>query len=514
MKKHFLLLVAALLIIAMVAGCGSAPNEETNPTEAPTIEDPTQITQTPTEGQDDSGLTAHYIDVVYAEQIGRYDTALNEAWDIDQYFENDMSMLPYYYYDGNPQENVGFGFVDLDNDGSWELVIGAILNAELDPAVFEIWTLVDGKPVMLAQSSTENRYVLQYIQEKQTWRVANEVSNNGANWATYYLALQEGNWEVKQGIVFDALADEQNPWFKTGDMDWNVSNDAPIDAETANAIQTSNREYYTALDYLPYTSYEAEPTRPPMKTLKELQYERADALSQRFGVDIRIPEQSELRYSHYDAYALDDLTFLRSALDVLEQTLSRYPEGFFRQLAYGPIETVRFELVGSLTVKEGVDIDADSTHAFAQNLGDYYLVVLSAYFTDTQSLCHEISHLTDAYLAWDAINREDALFSEQTWLALQPEGFYYAMSYTNIPDELYSFAETDYFGHWYMTTYPTEDRAMLMEAAMLNNTQNFASGSGRRAKLQYYAECIRDCFDTTGWPEVAPWEQVLEETAG
>ena len=27
-------------------------------------------------------------------------------------------------------DNVGFGFVDLDNDGRWELIIGAILNAD------------------------------------------------------------------------------------------------------------------------------------------------------------------------------------------------------------------------------------------------------------------------------------------------------------------------------------------------------------------------------------------------
>ena len=163
-----------------------------------------------------------------------------------------MSALPYYYYEGNPLDNVGFGFVDLDNDGHWELVIGAILNAGQDPAVFEIWTLVDGEPVMLAQGGSRNRYVLEYVEEDNMWYVVNEGSSSAFSHATYYLMLNEGKLEVIQGIVFDASADEQNPWFLTYDMDWDVSNDEPIDEETANAILESNRKLYTALEYFPY----------------------------------------------------------------------------------------------------------------------------------------------------------------------------------------------------------------------------------------------------------------------
>ena len=166
-----------------------------------------------------------------------------------------MSALPYYYYEGNPLENVGFGYVDLDNDGQMELIIGAILNAEADPAVFEIWTLVDGEPVMLAQGGSRNRYVLQYTADDQMWYVVNEGANGAANSATYYLMLIDGKFEVMQGIILDAIADEENPWFMTYDLDWDVSNDEPIDEETANAILESNRQYYTAAELIPYTLY-------------------------------------------------------------------------------------------------------------------------------------------------------------------------------------------------------------------------------------------------------------------
>jgi hypothetical protein len=230
--------------------------ETAAPTEAPT-EASTEAA--PEESEEDivyeGDASSYYIDVAYAEQIARYHTALSEKWDEGMYFDHNMSALPYYYYEGNPLENVGFGFVDLDNDGHWELIIGAILNAENDPAVFEIWTLVDGEPVMLAQGGSRNRYALQYVEEDQMWYVVNEGSNGAANSATYYLMLNEGKFEVVQGIIFDAIADEENPWFLTYDLDWDTSNDEPIDEDTALAILESSRQQYTALELFPYIFY-------------------------------------------------------------------------------------------------------------------------------------------------------------------------------------------------------------------------------------------------------------------
>ena len=194
----------------------------------------------------------YYIEEVYAKQIGRYYIPLVERWGEGRYFENGLSALPASYYEGDPLENVGFGFVDLNNDGDLELVIGAIRDADIHPYVFEIWTLVDEKPVMLAQGSARNRYALQYEEENDAWYVANEASNSAFNFATYYLMLEDGQFEVVQGVVVDAEANAQNPWFMAYDLDWDVSNDTPIDEETAVAIQESNRKLYTAIEYFPY----------------------------------------------------------------------------------------------------------------------------------------------------------------------------------------------------------------------------------------------------------------------
>ena len=249
----------------------------------------------------------------------------------------------------------------------------------------------------------------------------------------------------------------------------------------------------------------------PQTLLEPQLYERAAQLSRRFGVDIRIAEQCSLDYSHYDTHPLADPVFVRSALDVLEESLSRYPEGFFRQLHFGSIESIRIEVVGGLTLKSDVTTHTDDAGAFAQNRGSYYEIVLDGYLMQPSTLFHEFSHIIDARLAWDAAIREDALYSEEAWLALQPDGFRYAMSYLTIPEDVLRYIDSGYFITEYALCYPTEDRAVLMESAMENYYWDFEPGSGKREKMQFYADCIRDCFDTTGWPEVACWEQVLHK---
>ena len=193
--------------------------------------------------------------MVYAEQIERYYTAISQQWDEMAYLEHEMSPLAARYYEGKPLDNNGFTFMDLDGDGIWELIIGAIKNAENDPLIFEIWALRNDEPVMVAQSGTDNRYYLQYAREDDLWSVAYEAENNAANRATYYLQLVEGEFKVIQGVIFDAITNENAPWFMTYDLDWDVSNDTPIDENTANSVMNAGRNTYAAQEYFPYSLY-------------------------------------------------------------------------------------------------------------------------------------------------------------------------------------------------------------------------------------------------------------------
>lgn len=253
----------------------------------------------------------------------------------------------------------------------------------------------------------------------------------------------------------------------------------------------------------------ADGIQPPEPILEPRLYERAEELSRRFGVEIFIGEQCALEYTHYKSYALSDPQFVRSALDTLEHALSQYPEGFFQQLRYDSIETIRFELVGGLSLKDDGMIHPATAAGFAQKRGSAYIIVLDGFVLHEQTLYHEIAHIISARLEWDSLIREGALYSEDAWMSHQPEGFNYAMVYTNLPQEYMEYLDSGYFHNDYSMSFPTEDRSELMAAAMCLEYWLFEPGTGRHEKMQYFADCIRDCFDTSSWPEILRWEKVL-----
>lgn len=128
------------------------------------------------------------------------------------------------------------------------MVIGAILGADTDPAVLEIWTVKDGAPVMLAQSHARDKYYVEYLADENAWLIANEGSSGAASSVWFYYALQNGELALMQGVT-----SESGAWYMTYDTDCDVSNDTPSDEAVCQAIIDSHTERYTALDYTPYT---------------------------------------------------------------------------------------------------------------------------------------------------------------------------------------------------------------------------------------------------------------------
>ena len=236
----------------------------------------------------------------------------------------------------------------------------------------------------------------------------------------------------------------------------------------------------------------------PEPVLEQALYRRAEEISQRFGVDIRIGEQCQLEYTHYQGDMLKDSFFVGEALDILEEALRDYPEDFFRQLPYGSIGEIRIELVKNLGgIADGYPADVNG---FAQEKGDHFLVVLDGFAISRGTVYHELSHVIDKRLEWDAMLRPDALYSEEVWLSLQPAGFRYAMSYIDMPPEIQEYEDSGYFVKRYSMTFPTEDRATLMELFM-NDSTSFRNHPAMEAKMDYYIACIRDCFGMEDWPE-------------
>ena len=114
---------------------------------------------------------------------------------------------------------------------------------------------------------------------------------------------------------------------------------------------------------------------------------------------------------------------------------------------------------------------------------------------------------------------------------MNPEGFDYYYAYIDPNGDSYEWSgsseyttndsawydgDTDsvYFIDAYSTTFPTEDRARLMEYLLSDvdyGPPAYFASVHLQEKLTYYFQCIRTKFDTTNWPEQTSWEQMLSE---
>ena len=248
-----------------------------------------------------------------------------------------------------------------------------------------------------------------------------------------------------------------------------------------------------------------EPLPKPSEAEQQL-LERAEEMERKYGVAIYFGSRAETEFYDFHAETVTDWHDISNALDVLDDALSVYPEGFFRQLRYGSIQGLRIHLVGTL---ESINPE-EYVHnyvAFVQEEYDCHVMGVDIYQAEEQYYFHEISHVIDAYLEYEAAQRETAIFSEEVWNSLNPDwfpGYTYTYSWERELRDYSSFIDS------YSTIKPTEDRARILQYAMVSwGESNFEDGSVLKNKLRYYCRCIRDAFDTTGWPNILPWEQFL-----
>ncbi len=260
---------------------------------------------------------------------------------------------------------------------------------------------------------------------------------------------------------------------------------------------------------LPAASGETAETMEPYPAgtaVTQSLYDRAAELGARFGVRIRIADQCDTEFHSFLADPLLDEEKITKGLDVLEQTMSRYPEGFFRQLRWDGVMLLEIQLVGTIRADERYGCGDYS--AFVDQRENTCTLVANGQEAKEAVYIHEFSHVIDRKLASDAAGRSDSRFSEEAWSALNPEGFSYTEDYSSNPPDFPNRTYYESFLSPYATVNATEDRALVMEASM-TVPWAFADAPVLRQKLAYYSACIRDGFDTAGWPEVTAWEEVL-----
>ena len=161
MKKLFSILLILTLCLTAFTACGGKAEPGPVPTAAPTAEpaaEPTvEATAEPATAPSEADPIAAYADV-----FATYTTLLTEGWGGEELMAHDLPLLIMYCVGDAPFDNIGYLLLDVDGDGTQELLIGTLASDEFyAPIVFEMYTLnPEGSVVRVFSSQERARYYL------------------------------------------------------------------------------------------------------------------------------------------------------------------------------------------------------------------------------------------------------------------------------------------------------------------------------------------------------------------
>ncbi len=210
---------------------------------------------------------------------------------------------------------------------------------------------------------------------------------------------------------------------------------------------------------------------------------------------------------------LDPITVYRSVKTAAE-ILSLYPEGMLRESYAETNKGLRIYLCGTL---HGVDGSGLSQAGGVTTESEGYIVIaLDINNNLSYNLPHELSHVLDRRITYVAEQGGRDWLS--LWEALTPFADAYTGTYGDYLNNAQYTAsyETDANRIWfvddYSRTYPTEDRARIMEHLFNPEGDGLASvlqAPHLQYKARFYCYMLRQCFPSCDGADVLYWEAQL-----
>lgn len=249
---------------------------------------------------------------------------------------------------------------------------------------------------------------------------------------------------------------------------------------------------------------------------------KAGELESKYGVKIVLGHNNPTEFSDYSAKPITDSAFIEGTLSVLDNVLSLYPEGYFTALKGNYYRDIVLYLTGELMPLNTYN-NISNAGAFATESDGLMQIALDLCGDITPPMVvHELTHAADYRFAGEG------LLSEDSWNAMNPEGFFYYYAYIDENGESYetsgssantaqggSPADEVYFIDPYSKTFPMEDRARLMENILSGKSPYAGCFSGRhiQEKLSFYFRFLRDTLGDENWPPLTKWEEALESAS-
>lgn len=229
----------------------------------------------------------------------------------------------------------------------------------------------------------------------------------------------------------------------------------------------------------------------------------AEEISRRYGVQILIGERVlDIQPLDYTFKPEHQVPLIRDCLEQLAQILSVYPEGMLHSASQSPI---RICLVRSIANTSGTAPESVAGIQFWDSSGAPYVAVTPGANLE-RHVHHELFHVLDsrvlstcsAYDVWDSLNPKDFSYDYDYLLNQQRE------------DTAFTAGDSQHFIDLYAMSYPKEDRARIMEFAILPGQAYRFESTPMQNKLRQLCLGLREAF---GLPDQSPypWEQYLKE---
>lgn len=230
----------------------------------------------------------------------------------------------------------------------------------------------------------------------------------------------------------------------------------------------------------------------------------ASRIGKQFGIQVLIWDDP-LRVMPWDYEFVPEYLapVLSRELSELEKRLSDYPPEIlagirqhFSDLTICLVRSIQGSPEsGSLEKATGVQFYRDGCAYIAIAVGKYA----------QRALYHELYHVMETRLLTDstALDR---------WDALNPAGFSYDLDYAanrNRSGDEYLQPDTRSFIDTYSMSFPKEDRARIMECAMIDGNETLFRSTRMQAKLRCLSTAIREAYGLKKSTEVFRWEQYL-----
>jgi len=231
----------------------------------------------------------------------------------------------------------------------------------------------------------------------------------------------------------------------------------------------------------------------------------AESLEETYGLQIHLWKDAvKVQPWDYDLEPEHQAHVLMDQLQQLAVCLSHYPPEVLAETA-AHFTSVNICLVRSITGTPESGLQDPATGIQFLNGTDAYVVIAAGPFSD-RALYHEMYHLMEVHILGNSLALDQ-------WSSLNPAGFSYDYSYiTNKTRNsgVYLRHDTRAFVDTYSMSYPKEDRARVLEYAMMPGNRELFQAQTLQRKLQAICKGIREAYGLENSTEIFLWEQYLK----